>query len=350
MAIDLNTCVGCGACAMACKSENNTQVQEGGRKYNWADFLTFTEGSFPQVKYSVIPVLCNHCTDAPCVAICPATPKAMYKTVDGITMHNDSDCIGCQMCVNACPYSEQDVNTANKQYSVISYNPNSPVHSEWEDTSVILAGGTSSPDDVATAAGYIPPYKHDYTHADYNAVRPPDVTEKCIFCDHRVQLGDNPYCVDACPANARIFGDLDDANSEINDAIAVGYNRLEDNSGAYLAAGNPGSQPNVYYIGDYTVNSVEIPEKPKPIAALKVYPNPTSRVSYLEFELEDSSRVDISLYNIQGREVRRIVANEYKSFGMHKVEINVTGLGVGTYICSLRTQNSARSANIIVIK
>lgn len=230
MAIKLDNCVGCGACAIACKTENNTQSEDliNGRKYNWADFLTFTVGEFPNPSFRVYPVLCNHCTDAPCIEVCPESTadengnKAMYKTDDGITMHNDERCIGCQSCVVGCPYSDKDVAEAEKQYSVISYNPTDPnPHSFWEDTSAIITEGTSTPAEVVAAAGVTPPYKHEYTHTDINAVRPTNVVEKCIFCDHRLIAGEtNPYCVDSCPTGARVFGDLDDASSEINAVIA----------------------------------------------------------------------------------------------------------------------------------
>ena len=107
MVIDLARCVGCGACAFACKAENNTRNRAGGQSYNWADFLMKTEGTFPNVTHWVMPVLCNHCTEAPCVAACPVTPKAMYKTPEGITMHDDELCIGCRKCQSACPYSHR---------------------------------------------------------------------------------------------------------------------------------------------------------------------------------------------------------------------------------------------------
>ncbi|MCI5137881.1 MAG: 4Fe-4S dicluster domain-containing protein, partial [Candidatus Electrothrix sp. AR1] len=98
MIIDLRKCVGCGACALACKTENNTALRHKGQTHNWADFIHQTQGKFPDTTYRTLPVLCNHCTNAPCVAACPVTPKAMYKTPEGITMHNDKRCIGCRAC------------------------------------------------------------------------------------------------------------------------------------------------------------------------------------------------------------------------------------------------------------
>ena len=61
MVIDLMKCTGCGACALACKTENNTQMKARGQTFNWADFMHKTEGTFPNVKYASFPVRCNHC-------------------------------------------------------------------------------------------------------------------------------------------------------------------------------------------------------------------------------------------------------------------------------------------------
>jgi len=109
MIIDLRKCVGCGACALACKTENNTALRKNGQTHNWADFVHETTGKFPDTGYRTMPVLCNHCSNAPCVEACPVEPKAMFKTPDGITMHNDERCIGCRSCQEACPYSMEEV-------------------------------------------------------------------------------------------------------------------------------------------------------------------------------------------------------------------------------------------------
>ena len=79
MVIDLMKCTGCGACALACKTENNTQMKARGQTFNWADFMHKTEGTFPNVKYASFPVRCNHCSEPECIEPCPE-PKALYKT------------------------------------------------------------------------------------------------------------------------------------------------------------------------------------------------------------------------------------------------------------------------------
>ena len=124
MVIDLHNCVGCGACALACKNENNTQARSNGQSFNWADFTMKTEGVFPDVTYVQTPVLCNHCTNAPCVEECPVEPKAMFKAADGSVIFNEERCIGCGACQAACPYSAEKLDEASntgETYSVISF-------------------------------------------------------------------------------------------------------------------------------------------------------------------------------------------------------------------------------------
>ncbi|MBU1680844.1 MAG: 4Fe-4S dicluster domain-containing protein, partial [Bacteroidetes bacterium] len=217
MIIDLQKCVGCGACAIACKTENNTDLRHDGQTFNWADFQFSMEGEFPNVKYTALPVLCNHCTDAACVAVCPVKDKAMFKTEDGITMHNDERCIGCRRCQKACPYSVNNIDEGNAQYSVISFNSKKSVpHEFFENKEELIAGCTISGAGLAKISGSNPPHKTDYKHTDYDPVRRKGVIEKCIFCAHRVKNGEDPYCVVSCPSRARVVGDLDDPNSEIS--------------------------------------------------------------------------------------------------------------------------------------
>lgn len=244
MVIDLRKCVGCGSCAIACKSENNTSDRSNGQTHNWADFLTATEGSFPDVRQTVIPVLCNHCSKAPCVKVCPTEPKAMYKTEGGLTMHNDDLCIGCQSCQFACPYSALDVDEDGVQYSVISFNAEeSEIQSAYKDEGAFIAGCTASGAATSASTGGLPPYRHGFEHPDYRSVRRAEITEKCTFCAHRVGHGEDPWCVVCCPAEARIFGDLEDPESAPSRALGEHESfRLKEEAG---------TQPAVYYIREY---------------------------------------------------------------------------------------------------
>lgn len=246
MVIDLQKCVGCGACALACKTENNTALRRNGQTHNWADFLHETTGKFPNTGYRTLPVLCNHCSNAPCVEACPVEPKAMYKTEDGITMHNDERCIGCRACQEACPYSRMEVKRDGEygEYSVISYNEEGePYQAFFADDVEVIKGCTTSGTEIAKKGGDVPPHRTRYDHPDYQDVRRSGITEKCIFCAHRVTKGEQPYCVDSCPAGARIFGDLQDPKSEVAQA-------LKKHKSSVLQP-EAGTKPNVYYIRDY---------------------------------------------------------------------------------------------------
>jgi molybdopterin-containing oxidoreductase family iron-sulfur binding subunit len=230
MVIDLQRCVGCSACSIACKNENN--IPDG---IYWSSKITETSGTFPHVRYHYIPTLCNHCKNAPCVRGCPT--RAMHKLENGITMHDPKKCIGCKYCMFNCPYG------------VISFNWKAP-HGEWRDKKALIAGGTSSPEEETRKVGgkEIPYYNPERAETSAG-IRPKGVVEKCTFCDHRLRKGKLPYCVEACPADARIFGDLDDPNSKVS--ILLGkYQpfRLREYIGTdphvfYIRSFNPGHYP-----------------------------------------------------------------------------------------------------------
>ncbi|MHC4937992.1 MAG: 4Fe-4S dicluster domain-containing protein [Planctomycetota bacterium] len=242
MVIDLQNCVGCGACALACKSENNTRGAIDGQSFNWADFMIEETGAFPEVGFTVMPVLCNHCAKAPCVESCPTTPKAMYKAADGITMHNDDRCIGCRQCQEACPYSAVDIREENRQYSVISFHEK-PAYDRYRDPSELIPNATASGAEITRRTEQLPPHRTMYRHPDYGSVRRMEVTEKCTFCAHRLADGLMPACVDACPADARFFGDLNDADSVVAKKIKSNKTmRLQEDKG---------TEPSIYYIRAY---------------------------------------------------------------------------------------------------
>jgi molybdopterin-containing oxidoreductase family iron-sulfur binding subunit len=225
MVIDLHRCTGCGGCIIACKNENN--LQQG---VAWSSKIARTEGVFPNVSYNYTPTLCNHCENAPCVAVCPT--EAMHKTEGGITMTDAEKCIGCRYCMAACPYG------------VIYYNQEEP-HAFWRDETALIPDGTSSANGVSQqVGGPVVPYGNPET-----GIRPQGVVEKCTFCSHRLESGDLPYCVEACPANARIFGDLDDPNSEVNQLLGkYPASRLREDMG---------TEPKIFYVRSFNVGSYD---------------------------------------------------------------------------------------------
>lgn len=257
MVIDLARCVGCGACAFACKAENNTRNRADGQSFNWADFVMRTEGTFPNVTHFAMPVLCNHCSDAPCVKICPGNPekagpgnpyKAMYKTPEGITLHDPELCTGCGDCQKKCPYSHEKLGPSSlngETYSVISLNPfEDDPQPYWSDKGSAIPGCTASGAETAAKAGTTIPAMNAWKGGDLQPVRTDDVVEKCTFCYHRVLNGQQPACVEACPAQARIFGDQDDPNSQIAQIL-----KKED---SFRLQEEKGTRPNVHYIGKYS--------------------------------------------------------------------------------------------------
>ena len=225
MVIDSQRCVGCGSCSIACRTENN--VPEG---VYWSHKITETSGTFPNVRYHYLPTLCNHCTDAPCVQGCPT--KAMHKLDNGITMHDPKKCIGCRYCMHNCPYG------------VIYFNWRSP-HKFWRDKSALIQGATTSPFELTRKvnSGHSTPYHNPDREDTLPGTRPKGVVEKCTFCDHRIKKGKRPYCVEACPADARIFGDLERPDSQVS--------RLLGKFRPYRLKERLGTKPAVYYIRNF---------------------------------------------------------------------------------------------------
>ncbi len=221
MVIDLQKCAGCAACSIACKNENN--VPDG---IFWSHYITETRGEFPNITYNYISTLCNHCDTAPCVDVCPVDPKAMYKQTDGITMHNEETCIGCRACENACPYG------------VIFYNERGvEPFEQWRSGEALEL--------TEKVGGTVIPYYNPDRALTYAGIRRDNKVEKCTFCDHRVANGEVPYCVKACPADARVFGDLEDPESEIS--------RLLTSNEYMVLLPEEGTKPNVYYINRFDV-------------------------------------------------------------------------------------------------
>lgn len=205
MYIDIDKCVACNACTIACKSENN--VAEG---IFWNRVVAMGPyGEYPNVKMNFLPIPCQHCDNPPCVTMCPV--KATYKREDGVVIQNDKKCIGCKYCMTACPYG------------VRSFNKTEPY--------VEAGKGVEAWDKVP-----------EFVNNEVK-VRPRHVVEKCTFCVHRLDKGNKtPACVEACPTKCRVFGDLDDPNSEIYKAV----NRKN----TYQLKPEQKTKPKVYYGAD----------------------------------------------------------------------------------------------------
>lgn len=174
MVIDLRRCVACDACTMACRQEKGTA-----RGLLFSRVVKYETGEFPDSRLNYLPVLCNHCDNPPCVEVCPA--EATRKLENGIVVVERDLCIGCQNCVLACPYGAR-----NGFLKVETYFPG------YQTPFEALKGGT----------------------------RPANKVAKCDFCQSRLEDGRLPACVEACPTDARIFGDLNDPESEVSRLLA----------------------------------------------------------------------------------------------------------------------------------
>ena len=197
--VDTEKCIGAGKCLTACRVENN--VPEGQHR-TWVErYIHFKDGTIqvdlvPESGYAgseaaekvdedqverayFVPKLCNHCEDAPCNQVCPT--HASITSPEGVELVDPELCIGCAYCVQACPYGVRFIN---------------------EETG--------------------------------NA-------DKCTWCYHRIMRDEEPACVEACPVDARVFGRLDDPNSELRKRLAgVPTQVLKEHLGTH---------PKLYYIG-----------------------------------------------------------------------------------------------------
>jgi phenylacetyl-CoA:acceptor oxidoreductase subunit 1 len=187
MVIDTNRCIACYGCVIACKEENFVPA---GVFFNRV--LIGEEGKYPNVVKINLPVLCNHCKEAPCVEACPS--GATKRREDGIVFIDYDQCVGCRTCLIACPYQQRTyVDKIHEYYPGQGFT------------------------------------KYEEFVKDFF---PTKVTVKCTFCMDRIDEGlrrglkpgvDNeatPACVIACPSRARVFGDLDDPNSEVSALIS----------------------------------------------------------------------------------------------------------------------------------
>ena len=177
MVIDLERCIGCHACEVACKFENRTPPG-----ITWTRVFMREVGRFPDVKRLYVPTMCMHCKDPACVEVCPT--GASYQREDGIVLVDHDKCIGCKACILACPYDARYFNEGGSYFGMSS------VFTERNEGKSSSLTGT---------------------------------VEKCTFCAHRLEKGEEPACVTACPTGARVFGDLDDPESAVSKLIKERY-------------------------------------------------------------------------------------------------------------------------------
>jgi len=159
MVIDQERCIGCEACSIACRLENNSMgywiriETQGGKEKDTP------KGVFPDLTLNFLPKLCNHCLNPPCVDVCPV--NALQKREDGPVILDQGLCTFCKACANACPYNVIYVNEKE------------------------------------------------------------ELIEKCNLCVHRIDKGLEPFCVICCEGQALHFGDLSDPNSKISKLIST---------------------------------------------------------------------------------------------------------------------------------
>jgi len=248
MVIDLDCCTGCQTCMVACMCENNIPYAgkedlEKGRRTAWLTYVKRDEGEFPYVKRTFIPLACQHCNNSPCTKVCPV--RATYKTAEGITMQNPNRCIGCRLCMNACPYGTRKFNWFEARIRFIepldkAINPDVPLRPLGVVEKCIFCIHRIIKARINTKENKSSPM------LDYM-----DVKEDCNLCHEypsKTHPTENieyrytpvPACVQACPAGARHFGDLEDPESDVSKLIR--------NKRAYRLLEELGTEPSVYYL------------------------------------------------------------------------------------------------------
>ncbi len=223
MAIDLNACTGCNACVVSCSVENNIPVVGKeqvrlAREMHWIRIDRYYKGDINNPEVVRQPVMCQHCDNAPCENVCPVA--ATTHSNEGINQMAYNRCIGTRYCANNCPYKV-------RRFNFYDYN--------GSDT---FKGNRYDPAEMSTDL------RRMVLNPDVT-VRAKGVIEKCSFCVQRIQdkkllakqenrqLRDGevvPACAQACPADAIVFGNLNDKNSKVSKyyADARNYHLLEE--------------------------------------------------------------------------------------------------------------------------
>ncbi len=172
MVVDMHRCVGCSACVLACMAEND--VPDGYCR-DW--IVHEVRGEFPNLTQEIRSERCMHCSEPPCVEVCPT--GASHVGEGGVVLVHHDACTGCKACIGACPY-------------------------------------------------------------DARYVHPEGYVDKCTFCNHRTERGQDPACVTVCPTRALTFGDLNDPESEVRKLLA--------SRKAKVLHPEAGTEPNVFFL------------------------------------------------------------------------------------------------------
>ncbi len=218
MAVDVDKCTGCQACVLACQVENNIPLNtqdrfERNRSIAWIRVERYWEGEFPDIKARFIPIMCQHCENAPCEPVCPVF--ATYHNAEGMNIQVYNRCVGTRYCANGCPYIVRFFNY-------------------WEPVWPESLRNHLNPDVTIRSRG---------------------IMEKCSFCVHRIRRGvrkadseGRPLndgeittaCQDSCSTDALVFGDLNDPNSKVSE--------MKKSDRYYTLLHHLGTNPNVFYL------------------------------------------------------------------------------------------------------